>query len=459
MQTESVNSTKFNRYQSIVYDKRLMMESLPGEEPNPIQKLVDDFGISKFSGSLIMIIKLALNTLLCNILVGEKDGKVLALRRGSRAYSNGSFYGMKHFSRKIILCLVDAFKDEGFIEYINGYYNKENKKGVVSRVWATEKLLDTLSQYTSIPVPDCDEEEEPCRIHYLFGKKLSRVKLSRAIILKDKDKNLMRYKPTIAVQRMERFLNKYNDFITQHKITIPREAVLENTSNGSPLLVPLASKANEYIDLDCELYRVFNNGKFTLGGRFYGAEYQAFPDRLRAQILIDGERTFEKDYSACQIRMLYHKKGIEYKDDPYKIVNSDPSMRYLIKKMFHIIINAKSSKEAIEAYKYYIEHEPFISNKNELKANAWELAKTIKDKHKEIKQHFNTGIGVKLQFLDSRIAERILKHFTKKNIVCLCIHDSFIVQERYNNELIEVMKHEYKKEMGFDCVLKQQSIN
>ena len=74
--------------------------------------------------------------------------------------------------------------------------------------------------------------------------------------------------------------------------------------------------------------------------------------------------------------------------------------------------------------------------------------------HNKIDKYFYTGIGVRLQYRDSKIAERILKHFTRKKIVCLCIHDSFIVQEQYKDELIEVMKREYKREMGFDCELK-----
>jgi len=91
---------------------------------------------------------------------------------------------------------------------------------------------------------------------------------------------------------------------------------------------------------------------------------------------------------------------------------------------------------------------------SELKSNAWELARTIMEKHKKIEKYFNTGVGVKLQYKDSRIAERILKHFTRKHTVCLCIHDSFIVMQQYQDELIEVMYREYKRIIGFDCEVK-----
>lgn len=38
-------------------------------------------------------------------------------------------------------------------------------------------------------------------------------------------------------------------------------------------------------------------------------------------------------------------------------------------------------------------------------------------------------------------------HFAKKDILCLCIHDSFIVEDIYREELKDVMKKYYKDEM------------
>lgn len=57
--------------------------------------------------------------------------------------------------------------------------------------------------------------------------------------------------------------------------------------------------------------------------------------------------------------------------------------------------------------------------------------------------------------MDSQIADNVLHYFTKKDIPCLCVHDSFIVPVKYKDELENVMKEEYRKEMGFDCVVKK----
>ena len=137
--------TEFNPFkaESIGYDKRLIMES-----PNPVEKLIDDFLLLKTCSSKTILQKNALNNLLSNILIAEKENKVLALPLGSCVYSNSSFYGLGYYSYSIIKGLVDRLKEAGFIGYSKGFYNKETNKGVVSRVWATEKLLNIVNQYT-----------------------------------------------------------------------------------------------------------------------------------------------------------------------------------------------------------------------------------------------------------------------------------------------------------------------
>lgn len=76
------------------------------------------------------------------------------------------------------------------------------------------------------------------------------------------------------------------------------------------------------------------------------------------------------------------------------------------------------------------------------------------EKHIRINKFLNSDIGLTLQYKDSKIAEDILKHFTKKGIPCLPIHDSFIVPNKYKDELIETMHEVYIKHFGFKPKLK-----
>ena len=444
--------TEFNPFksESISYDKRLIMES-----PNPLEKLVDDYLAVDSCGKKATLRKTAVNNLLLNILVAEKNNKVLALPLGSCNYANGSFYGMDHYSYKIIKGLVDELKEAGFIDYKKGFFNKQTNKGMMSRVWATENLLATINQYANVPFQYIDESEEPCRINFLFGQKLNRVRFTKPIILKDENKRLIPYKLDNKILKMQKNINQYNALINQHTITIPKATLTNSTSNSSPILVELNGKSLGYIELDCNLFRVFNDGKFTFGGRFYGAEYQSLNECQRTQILIDGEETCEVDYSACHIRMLYHKEGLDCEGDPYKMVSSDPGMRIYIKKMMQMLINAKSRGKAIGAYREFVDDSKNCeTEKSELKSNVNVLINLIMDKHKPIAKYFFTGIGKRLQYKDSQIAENILMHFVRKGIVCLCIHDSFIVKKEFKDELIDVMKRKYKRVIGFECELK-----
>jgi len=55
---------------------------------------------------------------------------------------------------------------------------------------------------------------------------------------------------------------------------------------------------------------------------------------------------------------------------------------------------------------------------------------------------------------DSEIANDIIKHFTSQEIFVMCIHDSFIIEKQYENELRKKMIKLYKDKIGFNPVIK-----
>jgi hypothetical protein len=61
-------------------------------------------------------------------------------------------------------------------------------------------------------------------------------------------------------------------------------------------------------------------------------------------------------------------------------------------------------------------------------------------KHKPIEEYFFKDKGIKLQNIDSRIAEKVINHFTNLKIPVLCIHDSFVIAAAKSKELLEVMR-------------------
>jgi hypothetical protein len=59
--------------------------------------------------------------------------------------------------------------------------------------------------------------------------------------------------------------------------------------------------------------------------------------------------------------------------------------------------------------------------------------------HAPIAQHFYTGVGLRLQRIDSDIAEKVMLAFIQMNAPILPLHDSFLVHNGYEGELPTVM--------------------
>jgi len=201
------------------------------------------------------------------------------------------------------------------------------------------------------------------------------------------------------------------------------------------------------------LHRVFNNESFKLGGRFYGAFHLELPKELRSHIRINNEPTVELDYSALHIRMLYHLEGIDYREDPYTVICDSEEERKIYKLAQLIAINSESENKAVMAIRDQLRKNDIIfdlSNKSILRC----LDK-FKKVHYPIAKYLNTGVGLRLQNLDSRITDIILRAMTNNKIPCLPVHDSYIVKERDKDFLIEVMKESYERIMkGFSPVIK-----
>jgi uncharacterized lipoprotein YehR (DUF1307 family) len=186
-----------------------------------------------------------------------------------------------------------------------------------------------------------------------------------------------------------------------------------------------------------KLVRVFNNNSFEDGGRFYRGWWQEIPKEFRKHITIDGKQTVEIDYSAMHFRILYAEEGINIgNDDPY-IVEGYEDQRKLIKIALNIILNAGTKDTAINAI--YFNNKPAISKKT-----AKYIYKALEDKHPNIKKYFGSGRGIKLQFKDSQIAEQVMLNLARSNIVCLPVHDSFIVRMSNQIELHEAMDKVFK---------------
>ena len=177
------------------------------------------------------------------------------------------------------------------------------------------------------------------------------------------------------------------------------------------------------------LYRIFNRGSFSSGGRFYGPWWQQIPKKIRPQLLIDGEPTIEHDYPQLHPNMLYAEIGARLEGDAYAI---DGWPRNLVKVAFNILVNAENHDSALRAIALKIGGEGAY-------ARAASLIEAIKLRHPTITRIFHSDAGIRLQRRDADIAEAIMRRLIRLGIVVLPIHDSFITAARHEGALVEAM--------------------
>lgn len=181
-----------------------------------------------------------------------------------------------------------------------------------------------------------------------------------------------------------------------------------------------------------ELYRVYN-GAWNLGGRYYGGWWQSVRAADREHLIIDGEPTVEEDYEQLHPRLLYAHAGESLFGDAYTIDGWD---RKLCKRAFNVLLNASNFHEAKASIATYVGDE----------ATALRLIEALKRTHFRVRKFFHSGIGLRLQNLDSEMAKIVLTEMTLRNgITVLPVHDSFIVPASARERLIDIMKEAFDK--------------
>lgn len=249
------------------------------------------------------------------------------------------------------------------------------------------------------------------------------------VVMKDADGDVIPYKESGRVHDMRQVVRKVNEVLAGTNIVLGAEGVVADgpwLRKGDYVMYP----ALKY------LYRVFNGG-WRLGGRFYGGWWQGVKSEDRKFFLLDGEKTEEVDYSQVHPRIIYAEAGVDLVGDAYDIPGYD---RNLCKAAFNILVNAACYLSALGA---------LTRDMNGDRRGAEALIEAIKAKHSDVAKYFHSSAGVRLQGLDSRMAEIVLTEMTvKRGIPVLPVHDSFIVPESHRETLVRVMKDAFEKVVG-----------
>ena len=338
-------------------------------------------------------------------------------------YKETTRYNPNKISARPLRFLADSLIKHGWVGTSQWFYDENNKENRwCSRMRPSKKLIQAFKKFKI--TPKC-----------IYRKPMEYIRL------KDSKKRLEEYENTPVTNLMRNRLSAYNSLIFQTNIRLKR-----------------SKKINEYLELkptnfnDTEYYRVFNGGSFELGGRFYGPWWVTLSKDARGNITLNGEKTIELDYSSIGIHLLYSQENLNYYDlngnnsDPYTLKGIDPEEREVNKKIITFALNM-SPEDRHRKFVYTVRKKIKKTNDERSILGIKKLLKvpTPREVHKRlrifkkenvpIEHYLFTGVGTKLQFKDSCIAESVIERMVSMRTPVLVVHDSFIVQYR-NRELL-----------------------
>lgn len=287
-----------------------------------------------------------------------------------------------------------------------------------SRIRATAALVNRLG---ALGVSWADVQPRP---------KIELVRLKGPPETRGGTKPLIDYEDTPETIRMREELKATNALLARTAIVLPGPApTLEVLDEDEIDEQPAPGQT--------WLYRVFNNGSFALGGRFYGGWWMALPKADRARLLLNGEGVVELDFVGLHPRLLYEQAGrpLPADVDPYALPGRLAAVpRDLVKRAFAQLLNATDGIRAPKGARARLPRRV-----------SWaQVLDGLEQAHAPIAGWFRKGEGLKLQALDACIAASVLHRMTRRGVPCLPIHDSFIVPASQALALEEVMAASYR---------------
>ena len=300
----------------------------------------------------------------------------------------------------------------------DGYYDRIKMEGSLTRYKATLRLAEMFEELEGHPAitlkPNIDIQTILLR-HKVDGR--------RQIVPYDEDKDTEQWRIN---------LRKINLCFSKHILDLE----IKDTEVGELQERLLLDNDKQPIDLTHKvLVRIFTNNSFKEGGRFYRGWWQNVPKEYRQFITIDTKLVTEYDFSQMNPNMIYDRYNHELgSEDAYSRV-AGPDHRDVVKEAFNAMFQATTP----------LDRKPDGIELDAIGMSWKELKEEILKAHKPIKDLFFRGLGNKLQFEDSCIAESVMLQFAHSDAPALPIHDSFVMHHGYGEKggLEEAMRRAY----------------
>lgn len=350
-------------------------------------------------------------------------------------YPTRIHYSFRHFS--------EVYKA---LEQLNWISTEKGEQGAgYTRIHAKNRLKST---FKAIGLVWAKQEPKPLEELIVLRDRIeTKPKKSHHQNATKKYKKITLVTPdTPEVTAMANSLYSYNEFITKHCLAM--DATENELYEIAKVMAGNKTSADDITaDLDfsrVQLRRIFSRGDLNKHGRFYNGWWQSVPSMYRQHITIDGYKTSEVDYSNMSLRIVYALQGIErdIHDDLYDIgldswIGGDDPRRKLIKVFINALMNDEQGNYKLKK-----------SELSLLGLTHNELLALVLKAHAPIADQLTAGIGMQATYLDSQIAELVIKTMQAEEIAVLPIHDSFIVRTGYQRWLEVVMEAAFKAVTG-----------
>lgn len=334
------------------------------------------------------------------------EGEYLSFSRDTRSYSAGR-YNSKSLMTKTIISVMDELISAGLIIQYLGFKNVEKSKRYVTKVKPTDvfnKILSgviTPEMVLSAGAETIILRSESDNSSYWEDGELHR---------RHEAGEWLEYKDTAYTNGCRKVVSTYNRFMLS-------QSILVNGQRPKGLI---------------QLYRVFNNGTFSEGGRFYGAFWVNQPKEDRKTITINGEPVTGLDFSSCHLSLVYANAGIKAPEgDLYDIPSVD---RKTAKQINMYALAGKKMSSCISMV---------AREKNIDEAIVKQGFQEFLEKHAAVSDKFFIRHNMTLMRQESDITNEVLKKAVELGIPVLPVHDGYITTASNREELRTLMREAY----------------
>lgn len=356
---------------------------------------------------------------------------VIAISLSNGTYATESRYRALFLYWKSFKAAYDMLVEAGYVSVVlNGFHDRETGIGRMTRIRATDKLIRLLTQRAALSIPRISSRVSEREVIILRGEKPKDSKGKAAPIVD--------YDDTSETHAMRENVHRINAHLQRQWIDLriadedyaSLQRRMQRDCDGD-------ERDRPAIDLTQRaLVRIFNNSRWDQGGRFYRGWWQSIPKEYRQHITINDKRAWEVDYSTLHPMLLYAEVGERLEGDAYEI-EAKAVPRSLVKTTFNKMLNATGRMSR-----------PDDLSEDRFGMSWKQLQDAIAERHAPIKHLFNTGYGLRLQRLDSDLAETVMLKFVTHGHTCLPVHDSFLVHHALVEELKETMVDVFKDMTG-----------